>query len=55
MACRLLGLKRKVALTMMLLHLVSTVFESIGIGMILPIVEFLERKFTPFLRLIVLT
>lgn len=42
-ACRLLGLKRGVALTMLLLHLVSTIFESIGIGMILPIVEFLER------------
>jgi len=39
----LLGLKREVAITMLILYLVSTVFEGIGIGMILPIVDFIGR------------
>ena len=43
-ACRLLGLKRWVAITVLVTHLLSTIFEGIGIGMILPIMDFLERE-----------
>ena len=42
-ACRLLGLKRWVGITLLATHLLSTLFEGIGIGMILPIMDFLER------------
>jgi subfamily B ATP-binding cassette protein MsbA len=42
-ACHLLGLRRRVAITLLTTHLLGTFFESIGVGMILPIMDFLER------------
>jgi ABC-type multidrug transport system fused ATPase/permease subunit len=40
-ASKVLGLTRPIALTLLALDLTSVVFEGIGIGMILPVVEFL--------------
>ena len=42
-ACRLLGLRRGVAFALLVAHLLGTLFEGIGVGMILPIMDFLER------------
>ena len=40
--CRLLGLARSTAFAILCLDLISVVFEGIGIGMILPIFDYLE-------------
>ena len=40
-ACKVLGVTRPIAFTLLALDLTSVVFEGIGIGMILPVVEFL--------------
>jgi ABC-type multidrug transport system fused ATPase/permease subunit len=42
-ASRLLGLRRGVAITLLVTHLLGTLFEGIGVGMILPIMDFLEQ------------
>jgi len=42
-ACRLLGLKRNVSFTLLAAHLLGTIFEGIGVGMILPIMDYLEH------------
>jgi subfamily B ATP-binding cassette protein MsbA len=42
-ACRLLGLRRGVAIALLMAHLLGTIFEGIGVGMILPIMDYLER------------
>lgn len=42
--CRLLGLARSTALTVLCLDLVSVIFEGIGIGMILPVLDYLESS-----------
>ncbi len=40
--CRLLGLARSTALTILFLDLVSVLFEGMGVGMILPVLDYLE-------------
>jgi ABC-type multidrug transport system fused ATPase/permease subunit len=42
-ACRLLGLRRGIAVALLAAHLLATLFEGVGVGMILPIMDFLER------------